>query len=38
MNRKHLEAALDDVSIAGLTSLSRSLQTILHINFDGTLT
>ena len=36
MNMKHLEAALDDALHCRLTSLSRSLQTILRINLDGT--
>ena len=36
MNMKHLEAALDDASIAGWLQVCRSLQINLRINLDGT--
>ena len=36
MNMKHLEAALDDASIAGWLQGCRSLQINLRINLDGT--
>ena len=36
MNMKHLEAAMDDVSIAGWLQVCRSLQTNLRIILDGT--